>query len=297
MDVVKSTLQKLKNKAQKTGLSFQLTLQLFCQEEFLRRLSYSEYRNNLILKGGLFLYLISNFESRPTMDIDFLMKNWSNENERIIELIQEIINTNTENEFIKFEIKSINSITEHKEYHGARIKIIGVIGNTRTPFDIDIGVGDIVIPKPNKRKLEVLLRDFNNPEVLTYSLESTIAEKWDAIIDRMEFNSRMKDFYDIYYLSMSYDFEGRKLQEAIFETLGNRGRVYEKDTLDKVRLLKKDEQLIIRWDAFTKNTIKVDLGFENVIDVVTDFIGEPFESIIYERELLLKWNRLKGQWD
>lgn len=130
------------------------------------------------------------------MDIDFLMKNWSNENEKIIDMIQEIINTNTENQFIKFEIRSINSITEHKEYHGARIKVIGVIGNTRTPFDIGIGVGDIVIPKPNKRNLEVLLPGFNSPGVLTYSLESTIAEKWDAIIDRMEFNSRMKDFYE-----------------------------------------------------------------------------------------------------
>lgn len=296
MNITKSVLEKLKNKAQNLGLSFQLLLQLFCQEEFLRRLSYSKFQNNLILKGGLFLYLITNFESRSTMDMDFLMKNWSNENEKIIEMIQDIINTNTENEFIKFQIKSINSITEHKEYHGARVKIIGVIGNTRTPFDIDIGVGDIVIPKPNKRRLEVLLPNFNNPEVLTYSLESTIAEKWDAIIDRMEFNSRMKDFYDIYYLAMNYNFEGRKLQEAIFETLDNRGTIYEKDTLEKVRLLKKDGQLIIRWNAFTQNTIKVDLDFDNVIDVVADFIGEPFESIIYERELFLRWSKSKGKW-
>lgn len=296
MDITKSVLQKLKNKAQNLGLSFQLLLQLFCQEEFLRRLSYSEYQNNLILKGGLFLYIITNFEGRPTMDIDFLMKNLSNENEKIIKMIQEIININTENEFINFEVKAINSITEHKEYHGARIKMIGVIGNTRTPFDIDIGVGDIIIPKPNKRKLEVLLPNFNKPEVLTYSLESTIAEKWDAIIDRMEFNSRMKDFYDIYYLANNYDFEGRRLQEAIFETLDNRRRIYEKDTLDKVKLLKKDERLIIRWKVFTQNTIKVDLDFDNVIEAIVDFIGEPFESMVYERELFLKWNKSEGKW-
>lgn len=296
MNITKTVLQKLKNKAQNSGLSFQLLLQLFCQEEFLRRISYSKFQDNLILKGGLFLYIITNFESRPTMDIDFLMKNLSNENEKILEMIHNIISINTENEFIKFEIKSINSISEQKKYHGARIKMIGVVGNTRTPFDIDIGVGDIVIPKPNKRKLEVLLPNFNSPEILTYSLESTIAEKWDAIIDRMEFNSRMKDFYDIYYLATNYDFEGRKLQEAIFETLDNRGRVYEKDTLERVRLLKKDEQLIIRWKSFTQNTIKVDLDFNEVIDVVTEFIGEPFESIVYERELFLQWSRLEGKW-
>lgn len=296
MNITKSVLQKLKNKARNSGLSFQLILQLFCQEEFLRRISYSKYQDNLILKGGLFLYIITNFESRPTMDIDFLMKNWSNENEKILEMIHNIISINTENEFIKFEIKSINSISEQKKYHGARIKMIGVVGNTRTPFDIDIGVGDIVIPKPNKRKLEVLLPNFNNPEILTYSLESTIAEKWDAIIDRMEFNSRMKDFYDIYYLATNYDFEGRKLQEAIFVTLDNRGRVYEKDTLKNVRSLKQDGQLIIRWKSFTQNTIKVDLDFNKVIDVVTEFIGKPFESILYERELFLQWNKSEGKW-
>ena len=297
MNITKSVLQKLKNKAQNSGFSFQLTLQLFCQEEFLRRLSYSKFQDKLILKGGLFLYLITNFESRPTADIDFLMKNWSNENEKILEMINDIINIETENEFIKFEIKSINSISEQKEYHGARIKIVGKVSNTRTPFYIDIGVGDIVIPKPNKRKMEVLLPSFNSPEVLTYSLESTIAEKWDAIIDRMEFNSRMKDFFDIYYLALNYDFEGRKLQEAIFETLDNRGRVYEKDTLKNVRLLKQDEQITIRWKAFIQNTIKVDLDFNNVIDVVTNFIVEPFESILYERELFLQWNKSEGKWN
>ena len=230
MDVAKSVLQKLKNKAEKTGVSFQLLLQLFCQEEFLRRLSYSKYQDNLILKGGLFLYLITNFESRPTMDIDFLMKDLSNENEKIAKMIEDITIVNSENEYIYFKVKSVHSITEQKEYHGARIKIIGMIINTRTPFDIDIGVGDVIVPKPSKRKLETQLEDFNKPEVLTYSLESTISEKWDAILDRMEFNSRMKDFYDIYYLANNFDFEGRKLQEAIVETMNNRARRYDKNT-------------------------------------------------------------------
>ncbi len=296
MDVAKSVLQKLRNKAQKTGVSFQLLVQLFCQEEFLRRLSYSKHQDNLILKGGLFLYLITNFESRPTMDIDFLMKNLSNENEKTSKMIEDIINTNSENEYIDFKIKSMNSITEHKEYHGVRIKMIGMISNTRTPFDIDIGVGDVVVPKPNKRKLETQLEDFNKPEVLTYSLESTISEKWDAIIDRMEFNSRMKDFYDIYYLANNFDFEGRKLQEAIFETINNRRRIYEKDSFKKVKLLKEDIELLGRWKVFNQNTVKLNLSFDKVIEVVVGFIGGPFESIVYENEFFLKWNKSEGKW-
>lgn len=117
MDIVKSVLQKLKNKSRKSGLSFQLILQLFCQEEFLRRLSHSEFHNNLVLKGGLFLFELSNFESRPTMDIDFLMRNQSNENEKVLTMVRKIIDTETTNNFINFEIKGVSSITEHKQYH------------------------------------------------------------------------------------------------------------------------------------------------------------------------------------
>ncbi|OQB54003.1 MAG: hypothetical protein BWX97_00298 [Firmicutes bacterium ADurb.Bin146] len=160
MNRVKSVLQKLRNKSQNSGISFQLSLQLFCQEEFLRRLSYSKFQYNLVLKGDLFLYLITNFESRPTRDIDFLINSYSNEHENIEEMIKDIINIDTENDYISFEIKSINPISEQREYQGVRIKMIGLIGNTRTPFDIDIGVGDVVIPKPTYSKRSLSLTFF-----------------------------------------------------------------------------------------------------------------------------------------
>lgn len=82
-----------------------------------------------------------------------------------------------------------------------------------------------------ERTLAVFLPEFEAPTVLTYPLESVIAEKLDAIISLMEFTSRMKDFYDQYYLATAFDFDGRKLQEAIFTTLSNRGTLYEKDSV------------------------------------------------------------------
>ncbi len=296
MDIVKPVLKKLKNKSRKTGLSFQLILQLFCQEEFLRRLSHSEYNETLVLKGGLFIFTLTNFESRPTMDIDFLMINRSNGKDRMHSLAEKIINTETKNNFINFVIKGVSQITEHRQYNGTRIKLLGIIGNTNTPFDIGFGVGDIVIPKPEKRKLIVQLEGYEQPEVLTYSLESTIAEKWDAIIDRMEFNSRMKDFFDIYYLAGNYEFEGRKLQEAIFATLDNRGRIFEKDTLLKVKSLSEDEQIMMKWKVFAKKTIQTDLEFDKVLDLVIRFIKEPFEAVVYEQEFFGKWNSENKEW-
>lgn len=78
-DKAQSVLDKLKNKARMSGKNFQLLLQLFCQEEFLRRIGKSKYHRNLILKGGLLLYSLSEFTSRPTMDIDFLLRSFPNE--------------------------------------------------------------------------------------------------------------------------------------------------------------------------------------------------------------------------
>lgn len=182
-----------------------MILQLFCQEEFLRRLAYSIYANSFILKGGLFLFTYTNFQSRPTMDIDFLMKNIPNEKDNVIKVINDIVNTGTKNNYIQLQIKSVENITQQKEYHGLRIKMIGKILNTKTPFDIDIGIGDIIVPKPELRKIAVQIDEFEAPEILTYTLESTVAEKWDAIISRMETTSRMKDYYDIYYLACNFN--------------------------------------------------------------------------------------------
>lgn len=141
------------------------------------------------------------------------------------------------------------------------------------------------------------LEGFSKPEIFTYSLESTISEKWDAIIDRMQFNSRMKDFYDIYYLANHYDFDGRKLQEAIFETLNNRGRIYERDTIDKVRELVKDKEILTRWNAFTRNTLQKELDFELVLSKLILFVEEPFNTIINEDELLKEWKSKASKWE
>lgn len=118
----------------------------------MKKLSKSEYDDFLVLKGGLFIYTLTNFESRAIIDVD-------------------------------------------------------------------IGVGDVIIPKEEQHKINTLLSDFEVPVIKTYSLESTIAEKFDAILQRFELTGRMKDFYDIYYLSRTFDFDGAKLKADIFETL------------------------------------------------------------------------------
>ena len=134
-DIAASVLARLKNKATESGKSYQLCLQLFCQEEFLRRLENSNYAENFVLKGGLFLYSISDFDSRVTVDVDFLLRKIPNTPEQLKSILEEIIVVHT---------------------------------------GIDFGVGDVIVPKQVRRKIPTQLGDFTAPTVNTYSSEKTV---------------------------------------------------------------------------------------------------------------------------
>ena len=103
-----SVLARLRNKAKETGRSNQLCMQLFCQEEFLRRLEKSKYADNFVFKGGLFLYILTEFDSRVTVDVDFMLRKIPNTPEKLREVIGEIIAADTKNDFITFEIKGVS---------------------------------------------------------------------------------------------------------------------------------------------------------------------------------------------
>lgn len=123
-DIAASVLARLKNKASESGRSYQLCLQLFCQEEFLRRLEKSKYADNLVLKGGLFIYSVTDFDSRVTVDVDFLLRKVPNIPEQLKPVLEEIIETSTGNDFITFEIKKIAPIAIAKKYAGIGASLV-----------------------------------------------------------------------------------------------------------------------------------------------------------------------------
>lgn len=289
VDRATSVLSKLRNKAKSSGISYQQCLQLFVQEEFLRRLSKSGYYDTLILKGGLFIYTLTNFESRATIDVDFLLRGYSNSIADIKDLIYNIINTSTGNDYIDMRAKGFEKISPQRKYHGISTQIIAQIKNVRVPFNIDIGVGDIIVPHAEERAINTQLPDFESPIIKTYSLESTIAEKFDAILQRFELTGRMKDFYDIYYLSRTFDFDGTKLQTAIFETLQRRGTPYDRDSFKRIVALADNEDMQKRWKYFLK-TLKDDtLEFPFVIAEIQTFIEPVFNAIVNEEEWQYTW--------
>ena len=290
MDMGTSVLARLKNKAKETGRPFQLHLQLFCQEEFLRRLAASKYAQNLVLKGGLFIYTLTNFESRATVDVDFLLRQLPGTVEDVKKIVDEIIAIDCGNDFITFTSRGFEMISPQRKYKGVSFQLVGHIKNTRTPFDVDFGIGDVIVPTSQSRMIPVQLDGFDSPEVMTYSLESTIAEKFDALLQRMELTSRMKDIYDIYYLATMFDFDGRALQQAIFETLQNRGTDYDKNSFDRVIALAEDNNIQVRWRQYLRRMKMPELDLKEVMPVIDRFLRPVWEAIVTEQEILAKWD-------
>jgi len=291
-----SILARLKNKANETGRSYHLCLQLFCQEEFLRRLQISHYSDNFVLKGGLFLYALTEFDSRATVDIDFLIRNIPNTPEKLEAVIREIIQCDTGNNFVSFEIKKTTQISVTKKYIGISVSMVAIIRNTRTPIDIDIGVGDIIVPRPERRSIPTQLPDFTAPNINTYSVETTVAEKLDAILSLMSFTSRMKDYYDLYYLANKFDFRGTILTEALSKTFENRDRAFTIEQFDQLMTFVEDDGMNKKWVAFTRKTGLQSEPYATVLQVITRFLHQPYSSVICHEPYSQNWSAEYGYW-
>lgn len=295
-DIAASVLARLKNKAKESGRSYQLCLQLFCQEEFLRRLEKSQYTENLVLKGGLFIYSVTDFDSRVTVDVDFLLRKVPNTPEQLQTVIETIISTPTDNDFVTFEIKDIAPIAVAKKYAGIGVSLVARIKNTKTPFSIDFGVGDVIVPKQEKRKIPTQLDDFISPTVNTYSIETTMAEKIDAILSLMEFSSRMKDYYDIYYLANKFDFDGATLTEALRKTFENRGHTFTVEQFEQVMAFDSDEAMQKKWKAFVRKIDAKTDDYSTVLKTIKTYLIKPFTAAVVRKEFNEKWSATSGEW-
>lgn len=295
-DIAASVLAKLKNKAKASGISYQQCLQIFFQEEFLRKLSASKYSENFVLKGGLFIYTLTNFDSRATVDVDFLMRGLNNDLAHMDDIISEILEVPTGNEYISFKAKKTEAIAIQRKYHGVSTQITGYIKNVRVPFSVDIGVGDVIVPNAERRSIQTQLEGYKQPEILTYSLESTVAEKFDAILQRYELTGRMKDFYDIYYLSHSFDFDGQCLCNAIRETIKNRGTTYDIDSFSRVTALANDADMHVKWRHFLKTIGSPELRFDEILTNIGYFLRPIWNAFIIDSGIQATWNAKNQKW-
>ncbi len=197
---------------------------------------------------------------------------------------------------LTFEIKGVSTISINKQYPGIHVDIVAKIKNTKTPFGIDLGIGDIIVPGAVKRVIPTQLEDFSAPTVSTYSVETTIAEKLDAILGLLEFSNRMKDYYDIYYLANKFDFSGETLTEALRKTFDNRGRDFTVNMFEEVLTFSNNKAMQQKWSAFCRKT-GTESDLETVLEIMQKFLFEPYSAVISGKKYSKTRNCQSQRWE
>jgi len=219
-----SIRQKLLDEAKKSGRPFQDLLTLYNIERFLYRLGQSRYVKQFYLKGALLFNIWGIPKTRPTADIDMLGKVDSADEILKSIMVECMLLKIDEDDGLEFHPKTITieAITEDTDYQGKRIRFMATLDNAKTIVQVDVGIGDSVVPAPIWIDYPTIIEQ-QQPHLLAYTAESSIAEKFHAMVKRDMANSRMKDFYDIWLLSEHLDFKGEILSKAIRTTFERRG--------------------------------------------------------------------------
>ncbi|EGL37498.1 nucleotidyl transferase AbiEii/AbiGii toxin family protein [Oribacterium sp. oral taxon 108] len=292
-----SVKDRLKKQAIEEKKTMQDKIVMYGLERTIYRLSISEYAERFTLKGGIFLYALFNGDyTRATTDIDLLAQCISNDIEEMKKVFKEIFSIKCD-DALRFDLNTLDVIyiTEFKEYHGVKVSILGHLDKTKVPISIDIGFGDIVYPERMKMDFPVLL-DMDIPKVYAYSINSVVAEKFEAFVSLGLANSRYKDFYDIYVLSDRYNFDGKELTNAIKETFNHRGTSFD-DIVAFEDGFADDETRLMRWNSFVKKKkALIKLGFEETVQLLKILLF-PIVDAIKKNELFERtWSHEKKMW-
>lgn len=274
MNKAASIRQKLLNISKEKKVTFQTIIFRYLHERLLYRLSQSKYRNNFFLKGGVLIYTIGKEITRPTKDIDFLGHQVPNNLDAIHSIFKEVCIIG-DDDAVTFDVTSIKveRIKEEDKYEGIRVHIDGGFDTIKQSLQIDIGFGDIIIPKPQKINFPLILKGNSPVKVQSYTIESIIAEKFHSIVVLSFLNSRMKDFYDVYYLIKENEINNISLKKAINQTFENRETPIDVKTGFFRPAFAKDETLNKRWKIFLKrNRLEKSITFEEAANYIRQTI-------------------------
>lgn len=297
MTSVASVKDRLKNKSIATGKTMQELFTLYGLERTIYRLSISKYKENFTLKGGIFLYaLYDGNYARATTDIDFLAQRLSNEVDDIKQVFSEIFSLETDDP-LRFDFDSLTviPITEFKKYHGVNVSIKAYLDKTEILISIDIGFGDVIYPERVEMDFPVVLTD-ENPRVYAYSLASSVAEKFEAIVSLAYDNSRFKDYYDIYVLAKERDFSGGELYEALKETFTNRHTAMNEIVAFEDGFASEPLRQS-RWRSFVKKKKPLrKVTLEETIEEIRLFLLPVVEAIRTDRSFEANWKCQDQEW-
>ena len=293
-NVAASIRAHLLNKARSVGSEFELFLVRYACERFLYRLGESVERDRCILKGATLLALWMGEPYRATRDIDLLALG-ENDQEAVRGAVTTICNVPCPEDGLVFETENLqlSSIRDNQRYGGQRARLHAILGAARIPVQVDFGYGDVVTPGATEARLPTLIDGIPAPVLHVYPQVTTIAEKFETMVQLGIVNSRMKDFYDIWALSETFVFDGAELQQAVTRCFERRGTHLSAETLD------------VFATAFYSNAARRDLwqaygrqgglfnappnDFEDIGRRVQSFLGPVYASIQAGERFDLHW--------
>jgi hypothetical protein len=296
-NIAASVHQRLLNKAKVAGRPFNEVLQYFAMERFIYRLSKSPNAEKFILKGALMFTAWEASVSRPTKDIDLLGRT-DNNIDVITAAMKKACTQQVEPDGMAFHAESVTArtITEDADYEGIRVYIQGNLGKARVSLQIDIGFGDVVVPKAYKIVYPTIL-DFPPPKLNGYTMESTIGEKFQAMVKLGSLNSRMKDFYDLWLLSRQFDFDGQVLATAIRKTFENRKTDIPSRPTALQNSFAKDSLKETQWRAFIRKAKLENApgSFAEAVSGITAFLEPVISALVAQDDFHKNW-KAPGPW-
>jgi len=241
----------IRNLSKEVGIEPYVLIRKYMMERFLERVSKSRYNSSFILKEGMLVSAFVGIEARATMDIDTTIKGVSVTATEMERMITEISNIDLEDN-LKFRIKKVSEIMDEAEYSGIRFSMDAVLDGAVIPLKIDISTGDVITPREISYSYKLMFEDRTIP-IMTYPVETVLAEKLETVISRSITNTRMRDFYDINLLLQSQRIDDDTLGLALERTAKKRGSLNLLENAENVlKAVKYSDDMKKMWNTYQK---------------------------------------------
>lgn len=260
---------KIKNYAKSKSIAAQVILQNYMFERFLARLSMSDYREKFVVKGGMLIAAIVGLDTRSTMNLDTTLRNLPLTEEKIMEAVESVCKISLDDDVI-FEVKSISPIRKDDRYGGFCVRLDAIYDTIVTPLSIDVSTGDVITPDAVEYEFYGIFDEEVRIKLWGYNIESVMAEKVETILSRGIFNTRPRDFYDVYILGTTQRYDKKIFLKALEATAIHRGS--SEQIVDKTGIIEKlsaSEELIHMWEKYRKKfSYASEIQYADVMDVL-----------------------------
>lgn len=263
----------IRNYAKQNNIAAQVVLQNYMFERFLARLAESAYKDKMVIKGGMLVAAIVGLDTRSTMDLDTTLRGLPLTEEKVFEAVKDICRVALHDDVVLHPL-SISPIRKDDLYGGFRLRIDAVYDTITTPLSIDVSTGDVITPGAVRYTFKGMFDESLRISLWGYNIETVLAEKVETILSRSVFNTRPRDYYDVYILETTQEYDKRLFEQALSATAQHRGSA--ENISDRAAIISRiSDSLDLQemWDKYRKKySYAKDIDYNNIIKVLKDLL-------------------------